>query len=149
MNKHGIPSEFSEWVSGETLVDLYHDQMLSLRDIGDKFGLDNETVRVAMRENGVETRDRLEYQKHRVLNIKHVNGYPCFQEQSLGENQTIKVHRLLAVAEYGFREVIGNDVHHKNGVRWDNRPENIELLSPSEHMKKHANEREMWNESPR
>ena len=147
MDKHDISSEFAEWVSEENLRNLYHEQSLSLRDIGNKFGVDSETVRRAMEENEVKTRDRLEYQKHRWLEIKSINGYPAFQEQSFDENSTIKVHRLLAVAEYGIDEIKDMHVHHRNGVRWDNRPGNIELLSPSEHMQIHAEEREMWKES--
>lgn len=47
------------------------------------------------------------------------------------------VHRLLAIAKYGPDIVKDKHVHHKNGIRWDNRPENIGLLDPSEHSKLH------------
>lgn len=149
MKKNNIPTVFAEWISKSELEYLYHDRMFSLRDIGEKFDVDSETVREAMKKNGVDTRDRLEYQKHRWLNIKLVNGYPAFQEQSFNNNNTVKVHRLVAVAEWGFDSVANMDVHHKNGVKFDNRPSNLEVLTPSDHMKMHANEREMWKESPR
>jgi len=51
--------------------------------------------------------------------------------------ERILIHRLLAIAEYGYDAVAGNDIHHKNGVKWDNRPQNIELKDPSEHAKEH------------
>lgn len=46
-------------------------------------------------------------------------------------------HRLQMVAEHGFEELIGKVVHHKNEIPWDNRPDNLELLSPSEHAMVH------------
>ena len=49
----------------------------------------------------------------------------------------VRVHRLLAVAEYGLDSIKGKDIHHKNGISWDNRPDNIEPLTKSEHMSRH------------
>ena len=57
------------------------------------------------------------------------------------DNYVIRVHRLLAVAEYGLDEIKGMDVHHRNGIPWDNRPENIELLTPGEHRSLHGKEK--------
>lgn len=65
----------------------------------------------------------------------------------------INVHRLVAVAEHGVDAVNGMDVHHENGIKWDNRPENLELMEPGEHTKKHHEQgdydgNEFWKESP-
>lgn len=150
MKKHNIPTDFSDWISSDELNHLYHDEKLSLREIENKFNVDSETVRRSMDENGVETRDRLDYQSHILPSLKmNSNGYYLWQEQSHEENKVVKVHRLVAISEYGFDAVAEKHVHHTNQIKFDNRPENLELLSPSEHMELHAKERKFWEESPR
>jgi hypothetical protein len=62
-------------------------------------------------------------------------------------------HRLLAVAEFGFDAVCDMHVHHKNEIKWDNRPENLEIVEPSEHIEYHHkqgnyDDNEFWKESP-
>ena len=47
------------------------------------------------------------------------------------------VHRLLAVSEWGLDAIRGREVHHKNEIPWDNRPENLELVTREEHGEKH------------
>jgi len=64
------------------------------------------------------------------------DGYEAWSHVA-GDKHSVFVHRLLAVAEYGFDAVVGKEVHHKNSIRWDNRPGNIELLSKAEHTKRH------------
>lgn len=53
------------------------------------------------------------------------------------ENKAVKVHRLLAVAEYGFDAVKDLDVHHKREIPWLNYHDNIELVSRKEHQRLH------------
>jgi hypothetical protein len=65
----------------------------------------------------------------------NVSGYAQWRN---GAVEHVLVHRLLAVAEYGFDAVAGKHIHHKNGIRWDNRLENLEVLTPSEHAKLHG-----------
>jgi len=69
-----------------------------------------------------------------------ITGYPYWQDANSGEKESVYIHRLLAVAEYGYDKVSGSEVHHKNGIRWDNRPDNIEPLTPKEHREKHADD---------
>lgn len=65
------------------------------------------------------------------------DGYEQWATVACGEQKITSVHRLLAVAEYGFDAVVGQDVHHENEVPWDNRPENISLMDPGDHIRHH------------
>jgi len=47
----------------------------------------------------------------------------------------VPIHRLVAVAKFGVDAVASSVVHHKNGVRFDNRPENLEIYSNKEHSR--------------
>lgn len=68
----------------------------------------------------------------------YAGGYPMWRDSRT--QWPLSVHRLLAVAEYGIEEVKGKHVHHKNGIPWDNRPDNIVPLDPEEHHSLHATE---------
>lgn len=48
------------------------------------------------------------------------------------------IHRLIAVAEYGYDTVVDNEIHHESGVGWDNRPSNIRPIEPGEHTALHS-----------
>lgn len=60
-----------------------------------------------------------------------------------GVQKYVAVHQLLAISEgYSPYDVFdgstGNfEVHHINEISWDNRPENIEMLTPEEHGHSH------------
>lgn len=73
------------------------------------------------------------------------HGYQVFRGTrsentiSADKDDNVVIHRLVAVAEHGIEAVKGKHIHHKNGVKWDNRPENLEPLSNSEHQKRESN----------
>ena len=65
------------------------------------------------------------------------------------EDVYVAHHRLLAVVEcYAastplwaiLADLDGKDVHHKNGVKWDNRPSNIEPIEHGAHSALHGSE---------
>lgn len=69
-------------------------------------------------------------------------AYPTFFDRDVeGDSiESARIHRLLAVALYGVDAVAGKHVHHKNGIPWDNRPENLELVDPVEHARIHLHD---------
>jgi hypothetical protein len=47
-------------------------------------------------------------------------------------------HRLIAENIIGRRLEMNEIVHHKNGKRWDNRPENLEVMDKNDHARLHG-----------
>lgn len=136
------------WRDEDTLREMYNDQKMSQSEIADAFGINQPTVSKWMGHFGISTRDpsTATALAHGPLDMyTSVEGYEEFTTRINYERKAVLHHRLLAVAECGFSAVEGRVVHHKNGVKWDNRPENIEVLSDSRHKEIHANQRERTN----
>jgi len=63
------------------------------------------------------------------------SGYSVWR--GVNTNKQVLIHRLVAVARHGFDEVAGCEIHHKDGIRWLNSPENLTPLDTSEHAIEH------------
>ncbi len=123
---------------GATLRELYWVRGMSISAIADVFDVVEWTIQKWLKKNDIPTR-KPPSEKPPCYRTRN-DGYECWNVKAGDKNTTVRVHRLLAVAEHGFDALDGREVHHKNGVRWDNRSENIELLSPSEHSSRHREE---------
>ena len=127
------------WKDEETLRRLYHEERLYLHEIGDKFDVGESTLRYWFDKYDIERTPMGPKIKPPNMFVQ-TQGYETFDT---GEGQ-VRVHRLTAVAEYGFDAVAGNDIHHKNGIPWDNRPSNLVVLGHEEHARKHIEETRPW-----
>jgi hypothetical protein len=102
---------------------------MSLEQIADEEGISTTGIR-----KWFYRRD-LTYWAHTPANFETIpRGYERWSHKYQGTSEYAYVHRLVAVAEYGVDAVESKHIHHKNGIPWDNRPENIEPVSPGEHM---------------
>ena len=137
--KHGIelddvgPQTDNPWNDPDTLRDLYHSKGLSGHEIADRLGCDPVTVYNNMDELGV-TRKR--HNKSRRLRTG-TGGYEVIRTTVNKDVKVVRLHRLAAVAWFGYSEVLDNDVHHKNECTFDNRECNLEVMSRGEHTAHH------------
>lgn len=69
-----------------------------------------------------------------ILKQKEWQGYRLVQFRVNGKNKCHKVHRLVLMAHSGS-DGVGLDANHKNGVRNDNRIENLEWCTRSYNLK--------------
>jgi hypothetical protein len=155
----------------EWLQQKYVEEKRSTNDIADECGIGKSTVLYWLDKFGIERRSNQEAVKEswkgadkrreeigEIFAEANTKRHPfVFTKKSGyvlvgsgdgdGGSDLVRLHRLLAVAKYGIEDVEDKVVHHKNRVKWDNRPENIELMDADEHSRHHALENDA--ESPR
>lgn len=151
MRRHDIPRrQFDrserEFYDKELLERLYWDEGLSQRQIAERFGETQVAVSDVMIELGVNTRGFAEggwvaKRVNRAYFRTNRDGYEIAGSRCGDETFRVSIHRLVAVAEYGFEEVSKGVVHHRNEIPWDNRPSNLEVMSDREHKRHHAKTR--------
>lgn len=140
------PLQDEEWLRKQ-----YIERKRPTTEIADEVGCTDVTVSKWLREYGINVRSSSE-----AAVLSHLNdipsprtneyGYQIYQTQHKGERFQVAVHRLLAVADYGFDAVTGKVVHHENHIPWDNRHENLSLMKLEAHSKYHS--RENYGEAP-
>jgi len=128
----------------EVLNRLYVQQGRSMMEISRIIDCSPSTVRKYLDEFGIERRSASEQiqmayggGKYTVPYQTDQRGYEVWWLDTTVDQKCLQVHRLIGIAKWGAEAVAQNDVHHKNGLSWDNRPENLEIMPFPEHMSKH------------
>jgi len=128
------------WRDESLLYELYWEEELSTNEIADELNCDQSTVWEWMNRYEISRRSSYESATNRRLHpaVFTDRGYVICASNYRGTTESVGIHRLVMIAEHGFDAVAGKHVHHRNGVRWDNRPTNLELLDQSEHAQRHG-----------
>lgn len=121
---------------------LYHEYVTNQRtsqDLADSWECDSKTILNWLDRHGIPKRQTGDWQGQGYASYFMAGDcymrWMDYAKPSRGDS--FPLHRLLAIAEWGVDAVKGNHVHHKNGLKWDNRTDNLEILTPSEHAKMH------------
>lgn len=135
------------WKDEELLRELYHGEGLTQSEIADQFGCSDVTVSNWMQNHGVDAKSPEWKIAQEGTDSPFFVNYARFESVDSGHEvwhsradgrATVIVHRLAAVAWLGYDAVVDKDVHHINGIPWDTREENLDVLDPSEHRSYHA-----------
>lgn len=155
----------------EEIIKLYVDDKKSMKEIATTLGISIWNVHDKLHKEEVEIRPRMtdkcrimateantgrkmsdEEKKRRSINSKHGGiggkknlntGYISiyFPDHPLSKDGYILEHRLVMEALIGRHLKNDEVVHHINGVKSDNRKENLLLMTQSEHKRFHMVER--------
>lgn len=126
----------TDYRNAETLKRLYWEEDLSIQDIANKAGICIGTVQYWMDKHDIERRapDR---EKPPYFQHADDHGHEMIRTLVDGKVKAVGVHPHVAVSEFGTDAVAGMHVHHKNGIPWDNRPENLQPMTNSDHITHH------------
>jgi len=149
-----MPNQYSHdekpWRDEETLREEYVHKQRSSTELAEKWGCSHATVMNWVKKYGFDKYSRLprftlgtRKSEEQLDGSRHsTTTYEYLKTRPEGSAVTrVMHHRLLAVAEWGFNAVRGKEVHHQNNIPWDNRPDNLELLTKAAHSREHAQER--------
>lgn len=131
--------ELPPWQSPVVLKQLCYEEELSPMAISDRLGCSESAVFYWTDKYGIERPDLLPDATTNPASYCITNrGYEEAVSMTEDGVRSMYIHRLVAIAEYGAEAVKDKIVHHRNGIPWDNRPENLKLMTQSEHATVHA-----------
>lgn len=127
----------------EVLYEMYWSDGMSLSDIADEADCCTKTIHNRFEKFDIETRKSNVEKPPALTHTSTIVGgaYEIWRTYTEDSYYRVRVHRLVAVSEYGFEAVSDSIVHHKNSIPWDNRPSNLEIMTHEEHAAHHAQER--------
>jgi hypothetical protein len=98
-----------------------------------------------LEKTGVGARDRIEATRKTQPLYKYDNdGYEMVVTRCGDQTRAVRIHQLVTIAHGKDPEIVfheDNVVHHRNNVPWDNRPNNLQVMSIKDHIKHHDKER--------
>lgn len=131
------PEDYNDtpWRDKDKFEELYVEKELTLAEIAEHFNSHISTITKWIDKHGFERRGNRTNCANYYTD-KH--GYEIWNTPATNGVDAIAVHRLAAVCHFGTEAVSGKVIHHKNGIEWDNRQENLEPMTRAEHMKHHG-----------
>lgn len=127
--------------AGWLLFTLYDTLDKSTRELAEHLDYSKPVITKHLKRHGIKIDKSNREKPVHFGTYRNTGGfaYERWEHNMKWGKKKVYVHRLMAVAKYGYDSVCESDVHHKNEITWDNRPENIELMEHGEHRSYHEN----------
>jgi len=125
----------NEKIRDVDLEKLYWEDGLSQSEIADQCECSVALVSKKMKDGSIPVRGG--YDGKTNIYTGSQQGYQRAYVRDGSETRKFLLHRLIAVAKFGIEEVEDMVVHHKNEIKWDNRPSNLALMTMEEHSSHH------------
>lgn len=128
------------WLNKEWLMKHYYDKKMSFVSIARLCGVKPSTIdhaftdkfKLKSRERNLKGENNICWKGGRVM----INGYIHVyhpEPHDRKQRNYIPEHVLVAESTIGRKLSKDEAVHHKNGIKTDNHPENLQVLSSREH----------------
>lgn len=151
-------------IDSKAIIDFYESGNYSIPQVAKQFGCGATTVRRRLEQNNITIRsfeqvmsgrkltpehrkkvlETLEYGQKGTSNPNWKGGVTYSGRKKNGlymsiryKGRYIKEHRYVMELHLGRRLLSAEHVHHINGIKTDNRVENLVVMSASEHAKLH------------
>lgn len=128
---------------------MYKRDKMSQNAIADEFDCSQRTVKVWLKKHDIPIRSKRESYHLRDDGVQHYfndEGYEYIRTEHNHRSFSAPVHKLVAIAHGADADEMFNGdlvVHHENGMKADNRPENLDWsMTNKEHALYHAHDSE-------
>jgi transposase len=129
----------ADYRNEDVLRELYTNQKYSIQEVADEIEAEYATV-----WKWLDKYDLLEERRRSLpALLTNMGGYEEVHTKAVTSfEDCAKVHTLTAIAHGADPSKLYSGgkwhVHHKNGIAWDNRPENLEVMRGGEHSRMHS-----------
>lgn len=154
LDKHNIGTRPQQRLAGDERVYdcdyLRREYVANKRhawEIADELDCGKTTVLRQLEECGIDRRSKSVASSmaregvNRAAFYTNKRGYELAVVRDGDRARAVRIHQLVAIADGADPETVFSDgkyhVHHASQVPWDNRPENLEVVSAEEHGKIH------------
>lgn len=148
LDKHGVerrdPNHDKYIIPEDELKSAYLDEKLAASECAEMFDCTTDVVFERLERLGIDRRTNAESKRafydEKVPLKETLSGYERWHDQIA--KSEVYVHQLTAIAHGAPPEKVfteGYHIHHRNTIRWDNRPQNLELVTEDTHMATHQN----------